>query len=173
MRVTASGAVTQTAPAPHVIADPVLPQQPSCGPAPLRPIATLVRMDPAILLYDADCGFCRLAAAKILAWDQRDRLRAVPLQDEEAKALVPQETRMASWHLILRGAHYSGGQAVAPLARLLRGGAPIAALAEMAPSLTDSAYRWVADHRELLGRALGQRACAVDPATSRPRRSRA
>jgi predicted DCC family thiol-disulfide oxidoreductase YuxK len=130
-------------------------------------------MDPAILLYDAECGFCRWAAARILAWDQHDRLRAVPLQDGEAKSLVPQEIRMASWHLILRGARYSGGQAVAPLARLLPGGGPIAAVAEMAPGLTNIAYRWVADHRELLGWALGQRACAVDPATSRPGRSRA
>jgi predicted DCC family thiol-disulfide oxidoreductase YuxK len=131
-------------------------------------------MQRALLLYDADCGFCRWAAATILAWDQRDRLRAVPLQEGEAKALVPQKIRMASWHLITRGARYSGGEAVAPLARLLPGGAPIAALAEMAPGLTESAYRWVADHRELLGRALGQRACAVDPAsTSRPNRSRA
>jgi predicted DCC family thiol-disulfide oxidoreductase YuxK len=127
----------------------------------------------AILLYDSDCGFCRWAAAKIIAWDRRDRLRAVPLQDGEAKALVPQEIRMASWHLITRGARYSGGEAVAPLARLLPGRAPIGAVAELAPGLTNIAYRWVADHRELLGRALGQRACAVDPATSRPRRSRA
>jgi predicted DCC family thiol-disulfide oxidoreductase YuxK len=43
-------------------------------------------------------------------------------------------------------------------------GAPIATLASAFPRATDRAYRWVAKHRERLGRVLGERACAVDPA---------
>jgi len=46
----------------------------------------------------------------------------------------------------------------------LPAGAPIAALASAFPRATNRAYRWVARHRERLGRVLGERACAVDPA---------
>jgi predicted DCC family thiol-disulfide oxidoreductase YuxK len=56
------------------------------------------------------------------------------------------------------------GKAVPQLARLLPAGAPIAALASAFPRATNRAYRWVARHRERLGRVLGERACAVDPA---------
>jgi predicted DCC family thiol-disulfide oxidoreductase YuxK len=62
------------------------------------------------------------------------------------------------------GRSYSGGEAVPQLARLLPAGAPIAALASTFPRTADRAYRWVARHRERLGRVLGEQACAVDPA---------
>ena len=122
-------------------------------------------MERATLLYDADCGFCRWSASKILAWDRRGRLRAIPLRGAEADALLPgmnRERRFASWHLVTGDEIHSGGAAVAPLARLLPG-APIAVVAEFAPAITDRAYRWVARHRERLGRALGERTCAADP----------
>ena len=124
-------------------------------------------MERATLLYDADCGFCRWSASKILAWDRRGRLRAIPLRGAEADALLPgvdRERRFASWHLVTGDAIHSGGAAVAPLARLLPAGAPIAVVAEFAPALTERAYRWVADHRQRLGRALGERACTFDGA---------
>jgi predicted DCC family thiol-disulfide oxidoreductase YuxK len=43
--------------------------------------------------------------------------------------------------------------------------APIqsAVIADAAPATTDAAYRWVARRRSMLGRLLGQHACAVDP----------
>ncbi len=124
----------------------------------------------AILLYDADCGFCRWSATRILAWDRTHRLRAVPLQSEEADQLlhaVEPERRPDSWHLVVPGGVFSGGAAVSPLARLLPRGAPLARLAETSPRLTDRAYRWVASHRDELGRALGTRACAVKPSAER------
>ena len=37
-------------------------------------------MSEAILLYDADCGFCRWAIDKLLAWDRAGRLRPAALQ---------------------------------------------------------------------------------------------
>ena len=43
-------------------------------------------------------------------------------------------------------------------------GAPIAPIASAFPRTADRAYRWVTRHRERLGRVLGERACAVDPA---------
>lgn len=126
-----------------------------------------------MVLYDADCGFCRWSIDKILALDRRGRLRPVALQSEEADRLLQgmdAETRMASWHLITPdGVVHSGGAVVPPLARLLPGGAPVAALAGALPGATDRAYRLVARNRDRLGRWLGAQACAVDPSRRRDR----
>jgi predicted DCC family thiol-disulfide oxidoreductase YuxK len=74
---------------------------------------------------------------------------------------ISEQERMASWHLAdPAGEVRSGGEAVAPLMRMLRGGTPVAVLAETFPRLTERAYRWVADHRGTLGRAIGDRAAA-------------
>ena len=130
-------------------------------------------MDRAVIFYDADCGFCRWSLDRLLAWDRRRRLRPIALQDPEADALLSgmdAETKMDSWHLVMSdGGVYSAGAAVAPLARLLPGGAPVAALASTFPQSTERLYRWVAAHRHKLGRLIGQRACAVDPRRHRPR----
>ena len=120
-----------------------------------------------MILFDNDCGFCRWSLSMILAWDSRGRLRPVALQSPEAddllKGMDPKQ-KMASWHLVAPdGRTYSGGEALSPLARLLPAGSPIAALASRFPRTTDRAYRWVARNRDRLGRALGDRACAVDP----------
>jgi predicted DCC family thiol-disulfide oxidoreductase YuxK len=124
-------------------------------------------MDRATFLYDEDCGFCRWGTGKLLAWDRRGRLRAVPLQDPEAELLLPgleRERRMASWHLVTPdGRIRSAGGAVAPLLHLLPGGAPLAVLAEAFPRTTDRLYDWTARHRGDLGALLGARRCAVDP----------
>jgi predicted DCC family thiol-disulfide oxidoreductase YuxK len=120
-----------------------------------------IGMAPGVLLYDADCGVCTWLTARILAWDRRRRLRPVALQDPEADSLlagIDEETRMASWHLVDdQGSVISGGAALAPLLRLLPGGAPLAGAAERAPRLVDRAYRWAAGHRGLLGRPLPRR----------------
>jgi predicted DCC family thiol-disulfide oxidoreductase YuxK len=126
----------------------------------------------AVIVYDDDCGFCRWALARILAWDRQGALRPVPLSSSESVQLLPgmhEEQREASWHLITGdGEVYSAGAAVAPLARLLPHGAPVAAIADAAPGFTGRAYRLVARHRSRLGRLLGVRACSVDPTAIRP-----
>jgi predicted DCC family thiol-disulfide oxidoreductase YuxK len=110
------------------------------------------------LVYDADCGLCRVLLAGVLAWDRPGRLRPVALQDPEADELLremPRERRGQSWHLVAPdGAVHSGGYAFAPLLRLLRGGRPLAALPAAAPRLADRAYRLVADHRSAIGPLL-------------------
>jgi len=121
----------------------------------------------AALLFDADCGFCRWATAKLLRWDRAGRLRPVALQSEEAATLlasVPEELRGSSWHLVTAGRVRSGGRAVGPLLRMLPGGRPLAALADLSPGATDAAYGWVARHRGRLGRIVGEEACSVMPA---------
>jgi len=119
------------------------------------------------VLYDEDCGFCRWSLARLLRWDRRGRLRAVPIQGEEGDLLLAdlsERDRLASWHLVTPGGRrYSGAAATGPLARLLPAGAPVAFLAETFPRSTDRLYRWVARNRDTLGRRLGEQVCAIDP----------
>ncbi len=124
----------------------------------------------AVVLYDRDCGFCRWALDKVLAWD-RGRLRPVEIQSEEGQALlaaagVREAARLESWHLALpSGELRSAGGAAAPLAELLPGGRPAAAAFRRFPKLTERSYRWVAGHRELLARILRiDASCAIRPA---------
>jgi predicted DCC family thiol-disulfide oxidoreductase YuxK len=110
------------------------------------------------ILYDAECGFCRAALNKVLAWDRRRRLRPVAIQSEEGQRLlrsVPEDRRLESWHLVAPdGTVRSAGAGAGPLARLLPGGRPLAATFERFPRVTDRAYRWVAEHRAGLARVL-------------------
>jgi predicted DCC family thiol-disulfide oxidoreductase YuxK len=109
------------------------------------------------VLYDPDCGFCRVSLALLLRWDTRGRLRPVALGTEEADALLrgmSEEERMASWHLVEPGCVRSGGAAFGPVFARLPGGRPLALASERFPHASDRLYRWVADHRSLLGRPL-------------------
>ena len=109
-----------------------------------------------LVAYDGDCGFCIWLLAGLLRWDRNGALRSIPLQGAEAAELLgdldPAE-RMASWHLISPdGTRHSGGDAIAPLLRLLPGGSlPAAAFARF-PAATTRGYRWVAEHRTGLSR---------------------
>ena len=115
-------------------------------------------MDRTIVLYDSDCGFCKRMLAKFLLWDRGRRLRPVALQSDEAGGLLagmPEDERMASWHLVTPdGSVRSGGEAVAPLLRLLPGGSPLAWIAERLSGPVDRGYRWVAANRSALSRRL-------------------
>ncbi len=109
------------------------------------------------VLYDPDCGFCRVSLAVVLRWDRHGRLRPVPLGGEEADALLhgmPEDERMASWHLVEPGSVHSGGAAFAPVLARLPGGRPLARLSARFPRASERAYRLVADHRSLFGRLL-------------------
>ena len=111
-----------------------------------------------VILYDADCGFCRWTLAKLLAWDRGRRLRPLELQDPRASELledVPEERRMESWHLVTtEGRVESAGDALPALFRLLPGGGPLAAAAERAPGAARTLYRAVADRRSAFGRLV-------------------
>ncbi|MGH2436346.1 MAG: thiol-disulfide oxidoreductase DCC family protein [bacterium] len=129
-------------------------------------------MEMCTLLYDADCGFCRWSVSRILSWDRRGLLRAVPLDDPETGRLLgdmDQERRFASWHLVTpEGLIYSAGGAVPVLLRMLPGGRPAAAIAEALPGLVEWAYSWVARNRHRLTRLTRTEACKVE--TSRIRK---
>ncbi len=112
----------------------------------------------AVVLYDADCGFCKWSLNKILAWDRRHKLRPVAIQSSEGQRLlaaVPEALRLDSWHLVpADGKVRSAGEAAAPLASLLPGGRPLAFVARAAPGLTARSYRAVAGNRDRLARLL-------------------
>jgi predicted DCC family thiol-disulfide oxidoreductase YuxK len=113
---------------------------------------------PIIVLYDADCPFCRWSLAKLLGWDGGRRLRALPLQDRRAARLLPdmdEQERLGSWHLVTpNGGVHSGGSAFAPLFGVLPGGAPLARLAAAVPRISERMYGWVSRHRGGLGRLI-------------------
>jgi predicted DCC family thiol-disulfide oxidoreductase YuxK len=115
----------------------------------------------APILYDPDCGFCRVSMAALLCWDRRGRLRPVPLGGAEADELLagmPDEERMASWHLVGQdGAVRSAGDALPSVFDLVPGGRPLARLSEFFPAASRRGYRWVADHRSLFSRPLPDR----------------
>jgi predicted DCC family thiol-disulfide oxidoreductase YuxK len=98
------------------------------------------------VIYDPDCGFCRVCVAVILRWDRHDRLHPVPGED------------LDSWQLIRRdGTVLTAGDAFPDLFRLLPGGAPMAWLTERFRGPANRAYWWVADHRSALGRPIPDR----------------
>lgn len=109
------------------------------------------------ILYDRDCGFCRVSCALVLALDHRRRLRPVAIQDPEGRRLlapVPEERRLDSWHLVTGdGAVHSAGAAFVPLMSLL-GAGPLTRLLERFPSVTERGYRFVAGRRTPLGRRI-------------------
>jgi predicted DCC family thiol-disulfide oxidoreductase YuxK len=119
----------------------------------------------ATVIYDADCGFCRWSLALLLSADS-GALRPLPLGTPEADRLLadlsPAE-RDASWHLIIdragaEPARFGAGAALAPALALLPRGRRPAALVARVPRLAERGYRWVADHRGLLGRFVPARA---------------
>ena len=125
-------------------------------------------MDPATVLYDEDCGFCRWSADRLRAWDRHDRLAFASIQGTEGARLLASmdpADRLASWHVVRRGRRdpLRGRRGPGARCRRLPGGAPLAAVSAAFPRTTERLYRWTVRHRTRLGRMLGQRACAVRP----------
>ncbi len=111
-----------------------------------------------LILYDEDCGFCQSLLAGLLIWDRSGRLRPLALQRQEAVAALTgldPAGRMGSWHLVSpSGERYSAGAAFAPVLKLMPGGEPAARLAATFPGASERGYRWVAEHRSLLSKAV-------------------
>ncbi len=120
---------------------------------------------PAVtVLYDHDCGFCRWSIGRLLAWDRAGRLRPVAIQSAEGRRLLADLTpgeRLATAHALdAAGRRTSGGDAIAPIAAVLPGGAPFAALGRRAPALARAGYGAVAGRRSLFGRLISDAAKA-------------
>jgi predicted DCC family thiol-disulfide oxidoreductase YuxK len=110
------------------------------------------------VLYDAECGLCRVLLVPLLRWDRHGRLRPLPLQSAAAETLLAPLSaaeRMASWHLLSpTGQRWSAGTALPPLLRLLPSGRGPATLLARFPTATERSYLWVADHRTGLARLI-------------------
>ena len=108
------------------------------------------------VIYDGDCGFCRWMLALLLRADTHRRLRplalGVPESDDLLAALTPDQRAASPAPSRLTRPHV-GGAAGSVLALLPGGRMPAQALSR-APRATDRGYRWVADHRSVLGRAI-------------------
>ena len=89
---------------------------------------TVAARPPAVtVLYDHDCGFCRWSIGRLLAWDRAGRLRPLAIQSAEGQRLLADltpEQRLATAHAVdAAGRRTSGGDALAPMAAVLPGGA--------------------------------------------------
>ena len=120
---------------------------------------------PAVtVLFDRDCGFCRWSVGRLLAWDRAGRVRPVAIQSDEGRRLLADLTsteRLTSAHVIdVRGRRTSAGDALAPVADVLPGGRPLAALARRAPGLARAGYRAIAGRRSLFGKLVSDAAKA-------------
>jgi predicted DCC family thiol-disulfide oxidoreductase YuxK len=116
------------------------------------------------VLYDHDCGFCRWSVGRLLAWDRAGRLRPLAIQSAEGQRLLADltpEQRLATAHAVdAGGRRTSGGDALAPVAAALPGGAPLAAVGRRAPAFARAGYRAVAGRRSLFGRLVSDAAKA-------------
>lgn len=114
-----------------------------------------------IVLYDQDCGFCKVLLALLLRWDRAGRLTPLPIQSSGGEELLSDMTasdRLASWHLIDgAGVVRSAGDGIALVFAALPGGLALARLASRFPNATSRLYEWVAAHRTLLARPLSAR----------------
>jgi predicted DCC family thiol-disulfide oxidoreductase YuxK len=117
-----------------------------------------------IVLYDSDCGFCKVMLAVLLRWDRAGRLTPLPIQSRGGEELLSGMTssdRLASWHLIDgAGVVRSAGAGLPVVFAALPGGSAIARLASQFPNATSLLYERVAAHRALLARPLSARARA-------------
>ena len=114
--------------------------------------------EPAVVLYDRDCGFCRWSLAQILAWDRAKRLRPVAIQSEEGQRLlagVPADERLASWHLVEPDGQVRSAAAGFPgLFGRLPAGAPVAWLTRTLQGPSQLGYRALVANRTRLGRRI-------------------
>jgi predicted DCC family thiol-disulfide oxidoreductase YuxK len=109
-----------------------------------------------VVLYDADCRFCRWAARTLVRLDRRERLAFLPFDDPQAGALLAPLTanRMESWWLAQEDGRLLGGAAagVSLLAHL--GARRSAVLAERREHLLERLYETIAARRGRLGRLV-------------------
>jgi predicted DCC family thiol-disulfide oxidoreductase YuxK len=115
-----------------------------------------------IVLYDADCGFCRWAMAWALGHDHQRSLIAVPIQSQLGSQLLadlsPSE-RLDAAHIVRDdGSRDSGGDAAAEVLAMLPQTRALGRLARRLPIPTAALYGLVATHRHGVGRFVGGQA---------------
>lgn len=115
-----------------------------------------------IVLYDADCGFCRWSMAWALRHDRDRVLATAPIQsslgDELLADMLPSE-RLCSAHVIRGdGGVRSAGAAAAEVLGALPATRVLGRLAHSFPRATERLYGVVAARRVSIGRLVGRQA---------------
>jgi predicted DCC family thiol-disulfide oxidoreductase YuxK len=115
-----------------------------------------------IVLYDADCGFCRWAMAWAVGRDHHHVLVAVPIQSRlgaELLADVVSSERLRSARIVREdGCRRSGGAAAAEVLGALPATRALGRLASSMPRSTALLYSLVAARRKSFGRLVGREA---------------
>jgi len=115
-----------------------------------------------IVLYDADCGFCRWAMAWAMRRDHRDVLAAVPIQSPlgcELLVDVLPGDRLRSAHVLSDdGCRRSGGAAAAEVLSVLPPTRVLGRLGRRFPRTAALLYGMVAARRTGFGRLVGKKA---------------
>jgi predicted DCC family thiol-disulfide oxidoreductase YuxK len=125
------------------------------------------------VLYDRDCGICGLTARNLARWDRAGRFSIVPLQSA-AGGEDPRLTDVAARYALADELHVvdsagrvaSGGEAALAIVDALPGGRLLRPWAAFGPfrRLVSIGYRWIARHRNQIGRWLGlELECPVEP----------
>ena len=115
-----------------------------------------------IVLYDADCGFCRWAMAWAMRRDHHHVLVSVPIQSplgcELLVDVVPSD-RLRCAHVVRDdGCRRSGGAAAADVLSVLPSTRVLGRLARGLPRTTALLYGVVAARRMSFGRLVGKQA---------------
>jgi predicted DCC family thiol-disulfide oxidoreductase YuxK len=112
-----------------------------------------------IVLYDADCGFCRWAMAWAIGRDRRRALVAVSIQSQLGAQLLAElspNERLDAAHVVRDdGTRDSGGVAAAEVLGALPRTRALGRLAQRLPTATAVLYGFVAAHRHSFGRFVG------------------
>jgi predicted DCC family thiol-disulfide oxidoreductase YuxK len=113
-----------------------------------------------IVLYDADCGFCRWAMAWAVRHDHHHVLVTVPIQSSLGSELLVDVTpseRLRSAHVIREdGSRRLGGAAAADVLSVLPPTRVLGRLARSLPRTTALLYGVVAARRRSFGRLVGK-----------------
>lgn len=114
----------------------------------------------ATLVFDADCGVCRVVVALVLRLDRERRITPVALQSALGTGItepVSPELRGMSWHVLVDGVLSSDAAVVAAVGDWVRCGRPMAFIARRAPRLSRAVYFTISKRRAWLGKATSRR----------------
>jgi len=113
------------------------------------------------ILYDADCGLCRVSVALLLRWDRHRSFEAVALQSDRAAALLAdmdEAERMASFHAVVAdGSVLSGSDAVPAVLSALPGAGVLEHASRRLPRVTALTYGAVVAQRSRIGPLIPDR----------------
>lgn len=116
-----------------------------------------MRSDRATLIYDGECGFCRMSVALVRRWDREHRLALIPFQDQARVAAfgIALPALAAALHVVLPdGRVFAGADAAPEILRLLPGKRWLgwAFWVPGALPLARRLYAWIARRRHCLVR---------------------